>query len=546
VSTATITHSTPKVRRRANRPSGDGRKRRGVAAKAAVETGRNWVIYVRQSKKRKNQRGETTTVSIDVQESMCRDTIAALDPDPRSITLIKDHGRSGVRGTNRPGREQVLTLVESGAVDAVMAFKASRIGRDIEESENFWNRCQDAGAFVAATDCQNLSNPLIRGVYFGMAQQESVDRSEWSLAAADRRREKGLAPIKTCAAFGLRWEGEDLEPDPVEFPVVERIFALFDEGMTAGEIARVLSVERAPRRGVTHGQWERQAVGRIIRTTWYIGLIPDGDTFWDCGRRFVDVDLWNRCTARVELTEDTKRGFSRALSGLLYCGECGGWSPMSLCYSRKKRKDGSVLRRDRYRCIHRERDRDFCEGQSIDSESVELQLIAEIRDSLGELDLAKIRLENRIAETVRATDEGDSTHEAEIERLRDEQRALFNRRQDGEVIPDFLYNEEMAGLEAECSRHERDRERELGSGRLIEATLKRLATELESDPLDPENWMKLPARRRNDFLRLMFPQGITVTKAFNGKSRDVSNRVRPRTAQEAAASEQARLVPSVA
>lgn len=544
MSTLTTTRSIPKVRRRANRPAGGGRKRRGVAAKATVEAGRNWVIYVRQSKKRKNQRGEITTVSIDVQETMCRDTIAALDTAPRSITMIKDHGRSGVRGSNRPGREQVLALVESGAADAVMAFKASRIGRDIEESENFWNRCQDAGAFVAATDCQNLSNPLIRGVYFGMAQQESVDRSEWSLGAADSRRQKGLAPNKTCAAYGMRWNGEDLEVDPVEFPVVERIFALFDDGLTAGEIARLLSSEGVPRRGVDHCQWERQAVGRIIRTTWYIGLIPDGEAFWDCGQRFMDVDLWNRCTSRVELMEDTKRGFSRALSGLLYCGECGGWSPMSLCYSRKKRKDGSVLRRDRYRCIHRERDRNFCEGQSIDSESVELQLVAEIRASLGDLDIAKVRLENRIAETVRSSDEVDSTRQDEIKRLRAEQRELFERRKGGEVIPDFIYNEEMARLEAECNRHERDRERELGSGKLFEATMKRLAAELDNDPLDPESWMKLPARRRNDFLRLMFPHGVTVTKAFNGKSRDVSNRIRPRSAEEAAGSEAARFATS--
>jgi hypothetical protein len=543
VSTATPTR--PNVRRRANRPAGGG-KRRNLAGKPKIEPRRRWAIYIRQSKKRKNQRGEVTTVSIEIQEKMCREAIAALDPGALSITVIKDHGRSGVRGTVRPGREQVLTLVESGTVDAVMAFKASRIGRDIEESENFWNRCQDAGAIVSATDCPNLCDPIVRGIYFGMAQQGSVDRSEWSLASAERRREKGLAPIKACAAFGLRWNGEELEEDPVEFPVVLRIFALFDDGLTAGEIARMLSEERAPRRAVEHSQWDRQAVGRIVRTTWYIGLIPDGETFWDCGRRFIGYDLWNRCEARIGLMKDTKRGFSRALSGLLFCGECGGWSPMSLCYSRKKRKDGSVLERDRYRCIHRERDRGFCEGQSIDSESVELQLVAQIRDAFGDLDLAKIRLEKRILETAQATEEGDSTHEAEIERLRGEQRELFNRRKGGEVIPDFLYNEEMARLEAECSRHERDRERELGSGRLLEATLKRLATELDSDPLDPENWVKLPAQRRNDFLRLMFPDGITVTKAFNGKSRDVSNRIRPRTAEEAAASEQARLVPSIA
>lgn len=521
---------------RARRRAASARRRR-VGSKVEVRAGSRWVVYVRQSKKRKNQRGEVTTISIELQEQACRSTIAHLDPEPLSVTVIRDHGRRGVRGHHRPGREELLTLVEAGEVDAVMAYKASRIGRDIEESEQLWNRCQTRGAFVAATDCTDLSNPLVRGVYFGMAQQESVDRSAYSLASAQTRRDKGLAPNKSCPAFGMQWNEEDLTTDPVEFPIVERIFRLFDAGVGPGEIARRLTKDCAPRRGVSHTQWDRSAVSRILRTTWYIGLVPDRDEYWNYGRTFIDVDLWKRCSGRIQVMEDTKQGFARALSGLLYCAECGGWSPMSLCYSRKKRKDGSVRQRDRYRCIHGVRDKEFCVGQSIDSEAVELHLVAQIRDVLGGDELAKARLQRRIRETARESDADSSNRESEITRLRGKQEELFSRRENGEVIPDHIYNAQMARLEAECKGHERELERAAGSGKLRAATLMRMAADLESDPLEPENWMKLPPSRRNDFLRLMFPHGIAVTRKFSGKGRKVDNRLRPRTREDAERSE---------
>jgi DNA invertase Pin-like site-specific DNA recombinase len=539
MSTRRPTAATPVTPRRARRRAASSTKTH-VASKVEVRPGSRWVIYVRQSKKRKNQRGEVTTISIELQERACRTTIAFLDPEPLSITVIRDHGRRGVRGQHRPGREELLTLVEADEVDAVMAYKASRIGRDIEESEELWNRCQARGAFVAATDCTDLSHPLVRGVYFGMAHQESVDRSAYSLASAQTRREKGLAPIKNCPAFGMQWNEEELTVDPVEFPIVERIFRLFDDGVGAGEIARRLTKERAPRRLVSHTQWDRSAVARILRTTWYVGLVPDRDDYWNSGRSFIDVDLWTRCAGRIQIMEDTKRGFTRALSGLLYCGECGGWSPLSLCYSRKKRKDGSVLRRDRYRCIHAARDKEFCDGQSIDSEAVELHLVAEIRSALGTDELAKARLERRIREAAKESSVDGSSHEAEIERVRAKQEELFDRRDGGEVIPDHIYNAQMTRLETESKKHERELERAGGSGKLRAATLKRMTAELESDPLDPENWMKLPAPRRNSFLRLMFPHGIVVTKEFSGKGRRVDNRLRPRTEEDVELSDRLR------
>jgi hypothetical protein len=529
----------PPLRRARRQASASNRAR--VAVENQARPAQRWAIYIRQSKKRKNQLGQVTTVSIDLQEKACRETIALLDPSPASIKVICDHGRSGVRGSKRPGRDELLALIDAGEITAVMAYKATRIGRDIEESEHFWNRCQDRAAFVAAVDCQDLSDPLIRGVHFAMAQRESVDRSHYSVAAIDQRRSQGLVPVKSGTAYGLRWSAEELEIEPAEFPVVERIFRWFDEGATPGKIAIRLTQEGVRRRNVSHCQWDRAAIARILRCTWYIGLVPDNDTFWNADKSFLDIDLWNRCSSRISVQEDTKQQLHRPLSGLLFCAECGGWSPMSLCYSRKKRKDGSVLRRDRYRCIHRTRDPNFCPGQSVDALAVERFLLNELRASLNVGELSEARLARRQQEQTNEAEEERQRREEEITRLRDEQRELFDRRKNGEVIPDHIYNEEMSRLGAQCRERERLRDRAAAHSGMQKGAIEHLRDDLGGNPLDEARWFELSPTRRNEFLRLFFPNGVAVSKARSGKGNRVDHRLKPRTAEEADAAERRRL-----
>ena len=519
------------------------RRRRHTEARARTTTtdglhttpGRRWIIYIRQSEKKRNQSGEVTTTSIEIQERACRAAIAQMDPSPASVTIIIDHGRRGGRGRLRPGRDEMLALIEQRAADAVMAFKTARIGRDIEESEHLWNRCLENGAFIAAVDCRNLSSPVHRGVLFGMAQQESIDRRDYAQANVDRRRDLGLPPMKTGVAYGLRWDADRVAPEPEEFRVVTQIFSWFDRGVSMNEIARRLTRRGAPRRHARHGQWDAAAVSRILRCPWYIGLIPDGETFFSTGQSFIDIELWERAHARLDTIADTGQRLNHVLSGVLFCGECGGWSPMSLCYSRKTRQDGTVTVRHRYRCVHRVRDNTSCAGQSIDAQQVEQFLLAQLQHVISGDGIAKARLKRRQIGRAEELSDVASTHDTEIQRLRSAQRELFARRQSGEVIPDFLYNEEMTRLETEARHHERSRVRALAGAKLSAAALKRLRAELADGPLGEQAWSSFGAAARNEFLRLVFPFGITVTKTGISGRRppDVSERLAPRTADEA-------------
>jgi hypothetical protein len=156
-------------------------------------------------------------------------------------------------------------------------------------------------------------------------------------------------------------------------------------------------------------------------------------------------------------------------------------------------------------------------------------------------ELTKARLEQRHQQLAGEFGEKSERRELEISRLRKEQRQLFDRRQNGEVIPDHIYNEEMNRLGDQCREHERARDKSNAQVGLQSGAIAHLERELDDDPLEAERWLELSPERRNEFLRLFFPYGVTVMKKPSGKNRKVDHRLRPRTCEEAEAAERLRL-----
>jgi len=491
------------------------RRRRGAAT--ATPRGLRWAIYLRNSKQRRVN-GVPVGYSIPTQALECRAFVAHLDPDAASVEEIVDRGRPGGAGVYRPGMEQVLELVKAGAVDAVMAFKADRIGRSLRESEAFWDDCERAGAWVAACDAPDLSDPAIRGMLFGMAERENQSRSDWAHTSLQRRREAGLPPVKSAAAYGMRWDGDELALEPAEWAVVARVFQAFDAGSTINEIARSLSADRVPRRRSRRHEWNAAAVSRILHCSWYIGLVPDNDAFWNA--RFnplaaLDGELWDRVQARLGDRRRTGQNLNHVMSGLLFCGLCGGPSPMSVLHEKKVRKDGSVLRTPRYRCIHHVNDRTACPGQSISGTHVERFLLEQIRAVIDGDELSAARFARRQITASQGLEHAAARHDAAVADLRAQRERLISRVKDeGFAMDAVSFNAQLQSLQQQITLHETHCTQALGRASLSRAALARLRNQLDSDsPLSLESWGRVAPARRNEFLRAMFPAGLLVHPA---------------------------------
>lgn len=504
-------------------------------AASPLGNGRRWVLYLRQSKKAPGSSIDES-FSLAEQEQVCMEHLRQFDAEPASVQIIEEQ-RSARYGSQRPGFEELIGMIKAGKVDAICAFQVSRLGRAVESVERLLNICAQHEVFVTTRNVPDMTNTLVRTIYAGIAQDFVQERSAWSLASIQRRRRQGKPPCKTGIAYGLAWDGDRLVRDPQEWPVVQRIFDLFDRGMTMGKIARTLTKEGAPRRGLDP-QWSSSAVSQRLRCSWYIGQIPDKDSFWDAGECFISHEQWERVQARLRARKTSKQNLDHVLSGLLFCAACGSSSPMSLCYSRHTRTDGTVLTSYRYRCMRALQDPDSCPGCSIAADKVEAFLLEQLRAVLGGDDIAKARFARRERQAAQQVSQEAERTAQEIEQLRDRQRGLFDRRTRGEYIVDAIFNDQMRRWDAQIDLLSQRREHALDRSTLARQSMQRAKEEVfGSDPLTEEVWFGLAAARRNEFLRWRFPNGLLVSPATRRPDKSpVEERLRVRTVDQASGS----------
>lgn len=149
---------------------------------------------------------------------------------------------------------------------------------------------------------------------------------------------------------------------PAEKLIVERIFHLYDKGLSFDKIAQALRADgvpapRPPRRNSVRG-WSQDTISEILKRPIYIGQyiwkrttnardprtrqmvtrpVPEAEWIrsYRPDWRIISDDLWNRVQARrasrrqIGVTklgglERTKRSQKYLFSGLLYCGICHG------------------------------------------------------------------------------------------------------------------------------------------------------------------------------------------------------------------------------
>ncbi|WP_159761405.1 recombinase family protein [Sphingomonas sp. 8AM] len=316
------------------------------------------VIYARYSSQLQNAR------SIEDQIAVCRER--AEREGWTIVEIFTDYaisGAAGIEDGQRPGLNALLNRVEAGGINQVLTESTDRMARHQGDAFTIRERLQYAGCrlftlmdgvideingtFKALMDARfraDLGARIKRGQRGTVAQGRAPAGLAYGYRRANKIDERGEL------VRGLR------ELDPVQAPIVLRIFERYAAGDSPRAIAKALTDEGVPPpRGATWRQTtisgDKQRQNGMLNNRLYAGTLvhnrtskvinprtrrttirPNPENEWVEAPapelRIVSDDLWQAVQLRRQQYEGKSLHVTRRpkhlLSGLGVCGVCGG------------------------------------------------------------------------------------------------------------------------------------------------------------------------------------------------------------------------------
>ena len=234
------------------------------AKQDSESNGKLAVAYIRVSTEEQVSEG----VSLDAQEAALRAycTMRGLT----LVELVKDAGVSAGKAlVARDGGSRVLELVKSGEVGAVVAWKLDRLFRDCSDCLTVTGRWDRAGVALHLVDMggQAVDTGTAMGRFFltilaGAAEMERNLIRERTSAGMSFKKARGERVGSVPYGFRLASDGVNLEPEPAEQEVIDRVKALRAEGLTLQAITDRLNSDGTPARGK---RWHLTTVARLLK-----------------------------------------------------------------------------------------------------------------------------------------------------------------------------------------------------------------------------------------------------------------------------------------
>ena len=206
-----------------------------------------------------------------------------------------DGGFSG-GNINRPALTRLLADIKAGKIDMVVVYKLDRLSRSLTDFSDLQEIFEQYHvSFCSVTQEINTSTPAGRMMLnilmsFGQYERELV---------AERTRDKYIASRKRgmwmggFVPYGYRSENKKIFPDPLEAPVVKRMFQRFVETQSPKLIAHELNQD-----GLTSRKkkaWINTYVARILKNPVYVGDVEyKGEIFKGEHEAIVSRQTWNR------------------------------------------------------------------------------------------------------------------------------------------------------------------------------------------------------------------------------------------------------------
>lgn len=285
-------------------------------------TAKSAVIYARFSEGR-----DQTDVSIEQQVAECKPYAAQLG---YTITKVyADHHISG-RSDRRPEFQRMLRDAEKGQIDTVIAWKSSRLARNMLQGLLNESKLNDLGVNVLyakedfgdnAAGRYARRNMMNMNQFYSENMSEDIKRGMYYLAKDCK--------VLTVIPFGYR-KGEDgrFAKDDYTAPYVQEIFERVLRGDTYAEIAEDLNAKHVKTQ--QKKPWNKNSFKIMLQNEAYIGVYSFGDVRIEGGMpALIDRDLFYNVQKELKMRR-TKKATNRwqksdfLLTGKLFCGHCLG------------------------------------------------------------------------------------------------------------------------------------------------------------------------------------------------------------------------------
>ena len=276
------------------------------------------VIYARFSSHKQDEE------SIEQQVAECKAFAAS-----RNLKIVEIYSDAAISGRS-DRRPQFLRLkrdADKGKFSAIIAYKSSRIARNLMNALNFEYEMQQrhiAVYYAKEEYGDDATGKFMRNIMMATNQFHSDNMGE------DIRRAQQYNALQCRAngpaSYGYK-TGDDgrFAIDENTAPVVREIFRRVADGQLYAEIADDLNKRGIPTRN--GGKWNKSSFQTILHNERYYGTYIFGDIRIEGGMPAIITDHLYMEAQRVMESSKIKHRRNAdgvfALTGKLFCGECG-------------------------------------------------------------------------------------------------------------------------------------------------------------------------------------------------------------------------------
>lgn len=343
-------------------------------------------VYTRLSRvnERDAQSGATTGVERQAEDAESRCAREGWEV----VKVFSDHGLSAWAGRERAQFNALIDLMETGAIDVLVVWKFDRLSRnhkDYARLQSAWTRNGVRVVSIDGVDTSTLAGQLVADMQFAFAHNYSATisyngkRKQLSLAQEGRMGGRGRR------AFGYTPDRSAIIPEEAEH--IRDACRDILKGVSLSLIVKRWNapLENGGVRTSMGNLWSVSTLKQVL-TGWHIAGIrshhgePVTKAVWD-----PIIDEATLLAVRRKLQSAPRQGPRRyPLTGLLFCGRCGGKMVGRRGY-RDQRGEGG-----QYACKHATPNTPWCGRMYVASLAVEDYVLERVAAALDGGALARV------------------------------------------------------------------------------------------------------------------------------------------------------------